>query len=238
MTCAEVEDLLGAFALGALPPDAHHELLRHLSSCDAHEDVVVLRAAALSLAASTPERTPPPALRDRLLDTVSGEAGPAPGISHQPTTIATGRRPSLGRIRLNAVVVAAALALLAIGLLSWNVVLQVSDAGAAAVPVVYEFEGASGASGRVLFLESEALAVLQFRGLSPLPADRVYQVWTIGPEGAASAGIFNASADGVARIVVSLERDLTTAIALSEEPSGGSEQPTSDPLIGAPLEEF
>ncbi|MGH3544818.1 MAG: anti-sigma factor [Mycobacteriales bacterium] len=67
--------------------------------------------------------------------------------------------------------------------------------------------------------------------LAEPPPGHVYQLWLIGPHNVRSAGI---SSSGSAQQLVPRLEDATT-IGLTIEPSGGSEQPTTDPVLVAPL---
>src|SRR2546425_6769365 len=80
MVCKEVEELAGAYALGALPPGTLREVEGHLSSCSKHPDIAELSAVARSLALAAPDAEPPSALRARIMDIVRREsAGAASG---------------------------------------------------------------------------------------------------------------------------------------------------------------
>ena len=226
MNCNDVDELLGAYALKALPKEVEDDVRRHLGTCDAHGEAVELRAAAMSLGASTAEREPPPALRGRLLAAIEREK------SEQQDS--SSRRPSvpLRRFPSRAVAVAASLAVLALGLLGWNLAMQFSDDGG---PLVREFVGSAPAGSRVILVEEERLAVLRLDALPPLPADRVYQIWAIDGGRPVGVGTFTVAADGGAAVIVALDRESTDVIAITDEPKGGSEQPTTAPLLTAEL---
>src|SRR2546426_4359456 len=73
MICKEVEELAGAYALGALPADSLREIEEHLSSCSKHPDIAELSAVARSLALAAPDAEPPSELRARIIDLVRRE---------------------------------------------------------------------------------------------------------------------------------------------------------------------
>lgn len=225
MDCSEIEELLGAYALRALPPDEERQVRDHLATCGAHAEAARLRAAALSLAVSAPEAEPPTALRERVLAAVRE----ATLLERVTPPSARGLRRPLQRFR-PLVALAAALGILAAGLVAWNVVLQVSDEGDGTAVLIREFAGPMAAGSRVLRFSEEGLAVLDIQNLPPVSRDRVYQIWTIGADGRpVSAGLFTVAADGSATITIRLDPAATRAIAISEEPEGGSDQPTSPP---------
>jgi anti-sigma-K factor RskA len=72
-------------------------------------------------------------------------------------------------------------------------------------------------------------------GLPDLPAAGVYQVWLMGPDGPRPAGLLDRRADGLSTPV--LARPLTddAHVALTIEPAGGSDRPTTRPLLLAEL---
>src|SRR5437870_2432893 len=78
MTCKEVEEMAGAYALGALPADSLREIERHLSSCSQHPDIAELSAVARRLALAAPDAEPPSALKARIMDAVRRESPGAP----------------------------------------------------------------------------------------------------------------------------------------------------------------
>jgi anti-sigma factor RsiW len=96
-----------------------------------------------------------------------------------------------------------------------------------------------GRDGRGSVVASQQLdsAVFAASGL-PAPADgRTYQLWFVGADRSArSAGLFRPNANGQAAPRV-LDGDLgnAQAVALTDEPAGGSPQPTSPPLLALEL---
>src|SRR5205809_7797084 len=77
MNCDEVEDLLGAYALEALPGDLWADVSAHLATCSKHAEAAELRAVAGALAFAAPEAQPSAALKTRLLEALREESEPA-----------------------------------------------------------------------------------------------------------------------------------------------------------------
>ncbi len=85
------------------------------------------------------------------------------------------------------------------------------------------------------------LGIILYGGSVPMPAsNRTYQLWLVMKEKGAkpmSAGIFRPDASGKVMLMVPAmpaDMDSTAALAISEEPPGGSPQPTSTPIwVGA-----
>ncbi|MBF4568463.1 anti-sigma factor [Plantibacter sp. VKM Ac-2880] len=67
-------------------------------------------------------------------------------------------------------------------------------------------------------------------GLGSLPADKVYELWYIGEEGPVSAGTFSA-ANGTTWRVLDGAMSAGDKVGVTVEPQGGSEQPTTDPIM-------
>ena len=72
MNCEEAEDLIGAYALDALPDDEASPMRAHLVSCADHAArVAELRTVALELPALADPIPAPTGLRARVLDAIA-----------------------------------------------------------------------------------------------------------------------------------------------------------------------
>ena len=70
----------------------------------------------------------------------------------------------------------------------------------------------------------------------PMPkAGRTYQLWLVTPTAKISAGTFMPSPDGevMMRATYALPKDSLAAVAVTDEPGGGSPQPTTTPFLVA-----
>ena len=75
----ELKSLAGAYVLGALEHDERRTFEAHLSSCgECEAEVRSLRPVVVGLARAVPERSPSPALRERVLTSITGAAPAAP----------------------------------------------------------------------------------------------------------------------------------------------------------------
>lgn len=83
--------------------------------------------------------------------------------------------------------------------------------------------------------QQRGVLVLSANNLPPAPAGRVYQLWGIPEDGAPiSLGTFNSQPDGTTTAVLSVPDAPLAVSAVTEEPQGGSPQPTTTPfLVGA-----
>jgi anti-sigma factor RsiW len=77
--------------------------------------------------------------------------------------------------------------------------------------------------------------VVATSGLPALPAGKVYQLWLIGPVKIVSAGLLPAAQAGVTTPVVATGIVKGDKLGLTIEPAGGSNQPTTTPIVALPL---
>ena len=87
-----------------------------------------------------------------------------------------------------------------------------------------------GGTATVYFSASEARTAVVLNDASPLPEGRVLQMWYVGKSGAVSAGVMP-SADGTGHAVLEGSYTPGDTVAITVEPEGGSEQPTTEPIV-------
>jgi anti-sigma-K factor RskA len=244
MTCHEVDELAAAYALGAVPPDEEREISLHLADCDQpHTDATELIDAAALVPAALPAVVPSPALRDRLMATVAAtpqdHAAPAPVPVRAALPEAVEPRRAWWQIGpLPAAMAAVGLAA-AVGLGAWNLDLNRQlaerDEALRAVATADTAFAVTGSAGSGWVLETDGQAIFLADALADLPADQLYELWLIGPEGEPVAVGTLTDTDGLA--MATLERDLgsatTFAVTIEAE---RVESPTSDPVMVASLE--
>ncbi|MEU8675788.1 anti-sigma factor [Streptomyces sp. NPDC048560] len=244
MSTADLHTLTGAYALHALPEDERGEFERHLEACEACSQEVrefTATAARLGLAVS---RTPPAALRDRVLRevaTVRQEPPPHGRLDRAAGAGDGARRRTTSYLLAACVAAAAALG----GVAVWqNQVAQDAreEAGRAerqnaqmaeviAAPDAKTSSGTlkGGARGTVVVSQSADRAVFLASGMERPPAGKVYQLWFDEGGTMRSAGLMNPSAtDGA--VLMEGPVGEASGMGITVEPSGGSEQPTSAPL--------
>jgi len=226
MNCEEVEELIGAYALGALPAETLSEIGEHLVSCDKHPELGDLRAAASSLAFAAPDAEPSPALKTRLMKAIEAEMARPP--------VAPGRAGWLDRLRgmVRQPALPYALAGALVIAVAALVVTNLPDSGDETEFVT--FAGAGDIRGR-LDLRGDDIVVMEISGLDPLDENQTYQLWGIRAGEAESLGLLGTAPEGKALGAVRADSSEIDALAVSIEPAGGSEAPTSDPLVQALL---
>ncbi|GAA3609242.1 anti-sigma factor domain-containing protein [Agrococcus terreus] len=159
-----------------------------------------------------------------------GAAAPAPGPAER-------RAKARWRPLRTLVGVAAAAALLSGGI-AIGTQLDGGDDRAEAVGAIVaatdaqraEVEMADGSVATVVWSAEEGRSAILFDGLGSAPAGQVYQAWYIDAAGPHSAGTFT-SAGGSTAYVLDGELTPGTAVGVTVEPDGGSEAPTTDPIL-------
>src|SRR5437899_1169705 len=75
--------------------------------------------------------------------------------------------------------------------------------------------------------------VMAVFNLAPAPTGRIYQLWAIAAGKPMSLGLFNTAPDGRATVAMDVARELASfqLTAVTEEPVGGSPQPTQQPFL-------
>ena len=144
------------------------------------------------------------------------------------------------------------MALVVVGMVLWNVMLQQELARRAPGPapgpevealsrrpgqvVILTGSGAAGASARLFVASDGGHGHLAISGLRPLSRDRTYQLWFIRHGGAATSGAtFDVDRTGRAWVSVDVPGPLigVDAITVTEEPAARSDRPTGIPLLVA-----
>lgn len=103
-------------------------------------------------------------------------------------------------------------------------------------PTVFAMAGhgtLQGAAAKVTDLKADRIAVVEFNGMPPPPAGKVYELWLITADGRAdSAGVFVPDSSGHTVVVVdrSLEGYSVMAVTVETGPSGVS-SPTQQPAM-------
>jgi anti-sigma-K factor RskA len=233
------EDELAAYMLGSLDPDEASAFEAHLAGCgrcQARERW--LRTSLDVLPSSVEQLEPPPALRERLMETVRSEAGIAEEAPRREsaTRRRRGRLPAwLGSLSLRpATALAAVVLLLAAGVTGYAIrgggasgpsTEQIAIRGTAAAPLA-----------RGTLVRDGDRAVLQVSNL-PQKRGRVYEVWIVkrGQSVPIPATLFQVGRNGGGSAGVPYGLDTAKQVLISSEPAGGSTQPTTEPVLSATI---
>jgi anti-sigma-K factor RskA len=235
--CGERRDDLAAYALGALAGDDAEALERHLAECDSCTARLRWLSPAVDLLPATVEqRSPPPSLRESLMETVRAEA--APSTIAEPAARPAPARESwwagLRGLMLRPATGMAALILLVVGI-GMGYALRGSgttDAG----PQLVKAQPLDGAVPVSATLERTGdSATLHVHELPAIANDEVYEVWVERAGVMEPRSTFVLGMDGTAEAAVPGPLEGGKAVLVTREPRGGSRQPTTPPLLSAPL---
>ncbi|HST89312.1 MAG TPA: anti-sigma factor [Ktedonobacterales bacterium] len=231
---SHVDDLIDAYALGALEPDEVDAVERHLETCPRCR-VLVARARALADAflLAVPRIAPSPDLRDRLMRRIAAEAaGSAASMdTSRPTSAPTTTANPVARF-LRSLLGGEGETHDAGGLLRD----LLADPECVILPVPGTDE-APGASARFVGSPHRSEGVLVAGGLRPSGAGRAYQVWFLHGGQPQPNTVFRADHSGHGAGVFRLDRpvfDFDT-VAVTPEPEGGSPAPTGPIVLAGAL---
>ena len=90
---------------------------------------------------------------------------------------------------------------------------------------------ADGQEATLVWSNTLGISAVLVDNLPVLSGNQDYQLWYINGEGAVSAGIFDSSGDGTAWRVLDGTMHAGDQVGVTVEPQGGSDQPTSNPIV-------
>jgi anti-sigma-K factor RskA len=228
------EDERAAYLLDALHADERAAFEAHAAGCTACRTELRWLAPAIDvLPAAVEQIEPPPGLRDRIMGAVEadGRAVAAPSLSSRERA-----RPSLWSRLASRPALAglAAVVALAAGVAGGYELRGDSDAVETATTVPIEPTApAIRAAGNVV--NHDGTWTLDVAHLPELRAGDVYQVWMRKGDQLLPSVVFVVSGDGTANIVLPGETGTADEMLVTREPAGGSQEPTSAPLVSARL---
>jgi anti-sigma-K factor RskA len=228
-------DSVGAYLLGALEPGELDHFEAHLAECEiCRRDVADLQVAADALPVSVPLVSPPPALKDRIMAVVESEAellaasGRRADEPERPRRRRAGGRRFAGWLMRPGVALACALVLLAGGGLAAILL----TGGDETRTVVAETQSPR-ADVRLEIHEDSS--VLVAKNMPAPPSGRIYQVWLKRPgkDPEPTSVLWSTRHDGSAEVAVPGSLEGVEAVLVTDEPPGGSEEPSKPPVISA-----
>jgi anti-sigma-K factor RskA len=231
----QLEDDLATYALGALTADEAADLSRHIEDCDACQARLRwLQPAIDVLPAAVAQRTPPDRLRASIMDVVESEAKQAGAA--EPARQAKPRwwEPLRG-VMVHPATAMAVLILLVAGV---GVGYLVRGADTIQAPsTLVKAQATNGAVPVSATLERTGdSATLHVHEMPPLADDEVYEVWVQRAGVMEPRSTFVLNSDGTAEAAVPGPFEGADAVYVTREPRGGSRQPTTEPLLQAPVQ--
>ncbi|TAJ18327.1 MAG: hypothetical protein EPO65_09245 [Dehalococcoidia bacterium] len=216
LSCEEVTDLSGAYALGLLDSDERAAIEEHLAT-HWHEEYASARAAVLALASAAPEVEPSPELRARVLDAARLEA----------------RREN--RRWIPGLLSGAAVAALALLALNYSGVLSQNPKPTAPVSKADQkllIQNTTSGAYLELAVTTGTRANLRLGGLPARPGSEVYQVWVMQQgQPPKSICVINAERDGPWNWDIEVRLNPGDTVAVTVEPDGTRTVPTQSPIL-------
>lgn len=215
---------LAAYMLGALAGEEAAELERHLEGCErCREEMRWLEPAVQGLPEAVERQEPPRALRESLMAEVREDVRESESRQGAKT------RPR--RWLLKPAVGFAAVALLVAGVVGYEVGHDGADQGGKASTIVRQEDGLT-----VKMVQEGDGGTLQLEGVGQLPSEKVLEAW-VERDGKVEAvpALFVPDRHGHAETTIADMRGVTT-VMVTQEPQGGSEAPTGEPIVEMALQ--
>jgi anti-sigma-K factor RskA len=231
-------DDAGPWVLGALAEPEAAAFAAHLEACDGcRREVAELQVVADVLPMAAPQVAPPPELKRRIMAVVESEAqllraaGPEADRVAPPRPRRERRRwggwpAPLARLRpIPAALLASAL--LAVGVAGGILVSGGDDTTTT--------KGFGPRGTQVALHVTGDHGTLDLSGMPAPPPGRVYQVWLVhgNEKPRPTHTLFTVPRDGRAEVDIMESLKDTDKVLVTDEPRGGSRQPTTEPIVGA-----
>jgi anti-sigma-K factor RskA len=218
--------------VGALDGEERAAFETHLAGCAlCRAEVASYREVAARLAAAAPDVSPPPAQRRRVLAVARRPLPVAWLAAAAALVLALGAAYGYWRERSDRLALEQAVRLVQDSLAARDSLLN-----AVLAPNVGTANlAATGKppSARLFWNPARRVVVIAVFDLPPAPAGRTYQLWGIASGKApVSLGVFNPAPNGRLTAAMTVPAELVFQVtAVTEEPTGGSPQPTQTPFL-------
>jgi anti-sigma-K factor RskA len=215
-------DDIAAYLLGALEPGEAAAVEQHLAACEeCRSELEWLRPAARMLPESVERVEPPAQLRSRIMGEVGADAGQKrSGIRLGGGMRALSLRPAVGL---------AVLALLVAGVAGY----AIRDSGSGSSTTTVAAGHAPGVTAKMV--RDGDSGTLRLANVHQLPSSEVLQAWVQRGKRIESAKtLFVPNRDGTATAVIDDMQGVNT-VMVTAEPRGGSNYPTSEPIVSVAI---
>ena len=231
-----VVDLIPGYALGSLDEEEKQAVTRHLSGCDGcRAELLTYQAVTDQLGFAVPARTPPAALKARVMDKILAQNRPA-----QPAR----ERRGIGEM-FRFLSIAWSLASLAIVLAlvvsNLSMARQVRELQAVVHQTDFQTLALAGtdatpdASGVIIISPDGRYGTVVVEQLPTLDEAHQYQLWLLKDGERTSGGVFSVGRAGYGSMYVRSPEPLNsyTSFGITIEPAGGSPGPTGEKVLGS-----
>lgn len=235
MTTIDLHHLIAPYALDALEADDRSRFEAHLALCEQCRVELVGFLSTTARLGEAEAMTPPPALRERVTTLASSTQQEHPVVT--TLTQRSRMRRLAPRIGLAAATAAAVLGIG--GFITEHERADDLSADRSRLTTLMSADDATTTEGavtgggtlRVIASSTQDAAAVVGSSLDRLSADEVYQVWRMRDGKPTSVGLLGRGpgllyVDGITG---------TDAFAVTVEPAGGSDQPTSEPIVATPI---
>ncbi len=237
-----VLELLPGYALDCLDEDETIFVSEHLAVCaDCRAELLAYQATVNQLALTGPDTTPPPGLKDRLMDRIQSAQStplsqPRPLWWQLPGIFMRRATPVWGVASLVLI-----LALVIGNLWLWQRLNQI-EAGQAPAEIMQTValngtDVVPDASGLLVISLDGQHGTLVVERLPTLDKTQQYQLWLIKDGQRDSGAVFSVNQDGYGSVWISSPKPFSdySAFGITIEPAGGSPGPTGDKVLGGSL---
>ncbi|HSR95276.1 MAG TPA: anti-sigma factor [Solirubrobacterales bacterium] len=216
-------DELAPYLLGALEPGEAAALEQHLVGCEeCRTELAWLRPAVRVLPEAVERVEPPPGLRTRIMGEVEADTSPRSRPARRGLFSDTGGR-RFAALRPAAGLVA--VLVIAAGIVGY----AISDSGSGSATTTVAAGHAPGVTAKMV--REGDTGTLRLANVHQLPSGEVLQAWVRRGKRIESAkALFVPNRDGTATAAID-HMDGVDAVMVTAEPRGGSDQPTSAPIV-------
>lgn len=226
------DDEVAAYALGALDPAEAAALEAHLEECEHCRMALRWLSPAVQVLPESIERAEPPRrVRENVMSEVRADAKRSRRTDGGLLARLHLRKPGTGSLAWRPIAALAAVALALVAFAGYEIGSDDSGVGGAGAPIVV---GAAPGIVAEMVPEGDG-GTLHLENVSQLPDDRVLEAW-VQREGEVEPvrALFVPDHEGRASTIVD-DMDGVEAVMVTTEPKGGSELPTSEPIVTMPI---
>ena len=241
-----VLESLPGYAIGSLDEAEAQLVAEHIAGCViCRQEWKAFQAIAEQFASLLPDASPPPELRERLIDQVE-RLGQRPSLPSPRVAQPTKRKPEARRswrpsLSFGGIVGLFLIAVLAVSnLFLWqrfqHLELITGSNGMRAI-ALQSSDGAPRASAFIVIGADGLNGVLVVDQMPPLEASKEYQLWLVRDGENTSAAVFPVDQSGYRGVRVKAPESLLlySSVHVTIEPAGGSVSPTGEDVLRGSL---